>query len=160
MDGTKRKRGRPRLSEEEKNRRAQKRKLNKNDDAWDAKFATLPDSAAPSVELNWIRSHPAMLRLARFREMDKDTRVILEVEDITPSHGEAPSKAAVTMLQHWSNKPDEFHKNLLAEQRKATKIDPDGSIVDNVEESQEIKDIDALIASIAQAIDDMELVDG
>jgi hypothetical protein len=32
--------------------------------------------------------------------------------------------------------------------------------VDNVEESQEIKDIDALIASIAGAIEDMELVDG
>jgi hypothetical protein len=63
------------------------------------------------------------------------------------------------MLQHWANNPDEFHKHLLTEQRKATKIDSDGSIVDNVEESQEIKDIDALIASIACAVDKMELVD-
>lgn len=153
------KRGRPRLTAEEKKERAAKRAETIRQKKWDDKFESLPDAASPASELDWIRSHPAMLRLDRIKDRTKDTRVILEVDDITPSHGEAPSKAAVTMLQHWSNKPDEFHKNLLAEQRKATKIDPDGSIVDNVEESQEIKDIDALIASIAQAVDDMELLD-
>ena len=154
------KNGRPRLTEKEKAERAAERKEEAEYKKWNDRFELLPDSAAPSVELNWIRSHPAMLRLGRIQDKGKDTRVILEISDIDPSHGEAPSKAAVTMLQHWCNKPDEFHKNLLAEQRKATKIDADGSIVDNVEESQEIKNIDALISSIAQAIDDMELVDG
>lgn len=153
------KKGRPKLTEKEKLARAEARKEELRNKEWNEKFEGLADSAAPSVELNWIRSHPAMLRLDRIKDRDRNTRVILEVADITPTHGEAPSKAAVTMLQHWANKPDEFHKNLLAEQRKATKIDPDGSIVDNVEESQEIKDIDALIRSISQAIDDMELVD-
>lgn len=153
------KKGRPRLSDEEKRQRMLQRKAEAEQKKWAETLEQLPDSASPSSELNWIRSHSAMTRLERIPDRDKGTRIILEAEDIHPSHGPAPSKAAVTMLQHWANNPDEFHKHLLTEQRKATKIDSDGSIVDNVEESQEIKDIDALIASIACAVDKMELVD-
>ena len=37
---------------------------------------------------------------------------------------------------------------MLAEQKKATKIKDDGSIVDDVEKTPEVKDIDALLASL------------
>lgn len=140
--------GRPRLSDEEKAARAAVREERRKQKAWLDEVAKLPASANPSSELEWIRNHPAMGRLDRIRDRDKNTRVILEIEDIHPVHGEAPSKAAVSMLQHWCNRPDEFYKNLLAEQKKATKIKDDGSIVDDVEKTPEVKDIDALLASL------------
>ena len=152
--------GRPRLTPEQRAIADERRKERKKQAKWANAVNVLPDSASPSAELNWIRNHPAMSRLDRIKDRTKTTRIILEVSDITPTHGTAPSKAAVSMLQHWCNRPDEFYKNLLAEQKKATKVDTDGSIVDDVENSPEVKNIDALISSIAQAIDDMELTDG
>jgi len=152
--------GRPRLTPEERTISEERKKERKKQLKWLKAVNDLPDQASPSAELNWIRNHPAMSRLDRIEDRTKTTRIILDVSDITPTHGQAPSKAAVSMLQHWCNRPDEFYKNLLAEQKKATKVDTDGSIVDDVENSTEVKNIDALIASIAQAIDDMELTDG
>jgi len=152
--------GRPRLTPEERTISEERKKERKKQLKWLKAVNDLPDQASPSAELNWIRNHPAMSRMDRIEDRTKTTRIILDVSDITPTHGQAPSKAAVSMLQHWCNRPDEFYKNLLAEQKKATKVDTDGSIVDDVENSTEVKNIDALIASIAQAIDDMELTDG
>jgi hypothetical protein len=140
--------GRKRLSDEEKAKNALLRKERDEQRQWVSKMESLPDSASPAAELDWIRNHPAMYRLARMGEAGKDAKVILDTEDITPAHGEAPSKAAVSMLQHWCNNPDEFFRGLLTEQKKATKVKDDGSIVDKVEETQEIKDIDALLASL------------
>ena len=151
--------GRPRLTPEQKAVREELRKEKRKQAKWVSAVNALPDQASPSAELNWIRNHPAMSRLDRIKDRTKTTRIILEVGDISPTHGTAPSKAAVSMLQHWCNRPDEFYKNLLAEQKKATKVDSDGGIVDDVENSAEVKNIDALIASIAQAVEDMELVD-
>lgn len=80
---------------------------------------SLPDKAAIPVELDWIRAHPAMARKNRNKN-DLD-RVLVDVNDILyPSHGAAPSKAAVYQLQHWCNCPHEFYKQLLSEHRKAT----------------------------------------
>lgn len=152
--------GRPRLTPEERAISEERKKERKKQLKWLKAVNDLPDQASPSAELNWIRNHPAMSRMDRIEDRTKTTRIILDVSDITPTHGQAPSKAAVSMLQHWCNRPDEFYKNLLAEQKKATKVDTDGSIVDDVENSPEVKNIDALISSIAQAIDDMELTDG
>jgi len=152
--------GRPKLTPEERAIPEERKKERKKQLKWLKAVNDLPDQASPSAELNWIRNHPAMSRMDRIEDRTKTTRIILDVSDITPTHGQAPSKAAVSMLQHWCNRPDEFYKNLLAEQKKATKVDTDGSIVDDVENSPEVKNIDALIASIAQAIDDMELTDG
>ena len=151
--------GRPRLSEEEKAKNAALREERKKQELWLNEVAALPDSASPASELDWIRNHPAMGRLDRIENRTSDTRVILEVSDIHPVHGDAPSKAAVSMLQHWCNNPSEFYRNMLTEQRKATKIKDDGSIVDDVENSVEVRNIDALIASIAQAVDDMEITE-
>ena len=140
--------GRPRLSDEEKASRAIAREERRKQQSWVDEVAKLPASSNPSSELEWIRNPPAMGRLDRIRDRDKSTRVILEIEDIRPVHGEAPSKAAVSMLQHWCNRPDEFYKNLLAEQKKATKIKDDGSIVDDIEKTPEVRDIDVLLASL------------
>ena len=151
--------GRPKLSPEEKAYRAQLREERKKQKEWLDEVASLPDNATPASELDWIRNHPAMGRLDRMKDRKADTRVILEVSDIHPVHGDAPSKAAVSMLQHWCNNPSDFYKNLLTEQKKATKVKDDGSIVDDVENTPEVKNIDALIASISQAVQDMELIE-
>lgn len=151
--------GRPKLSPEEKAYRAHLREERKKQKEWLDEVASLPDSATPASELDWIRNHPAMGRLDRVKDRTKDTRVILDVSDIHPVHGDAPSKAAVSMLQHWCNNPSEFYKNLLTEQKKATKVKDDGSIVDDVENTPEVKNVDALIASISQAVQDMELIE-
>lgn len=151
--------GRPKLSPDEKAYRAQLREERRKQKEWLDEVASLPDSATPASELDWIRNHPAMGRLDRVKDRTKETRVILEVSDIHPVHGDAPSKAAVSMLQHWCNNPSEFYKNLLTEQKKATKVKDDGSIVDDVENTPEVKNIDSLIASISQAVQDMELVE-
>ena len=144
--------GRPRLTDEEKAKNARYREEKRKQQAWLDEVASLPDSSSPAAELDWIRSHPAMGRLDRMKDADKGVRVILEVDDIHPVHGDAPSKAAVSMLQHWCNNPKEFYKNLLAEQRKATKVNADGSIVDDVENTPEVKDIDSLLASLEHSV--------
>lgn len=81
--------------------------------------ATLPDTASSQVEIDWIRAHPAMSRLARQKDKTKD--VVLDIDDVVKvSHGVAPSKSAVHALQHWANHPTEFYKSLMSEQKKAT----------------------------------------
>lgn len=77
---------------------------------------TLPTTASPALELEWVRSHPAMSRMARD---PNQKRVVLRAQDVLyPPHGPAPSQAAVSMLQHWVNYPMEFFKQVLSEQKK------------------------------------------
>jgi hypothetical protein len=91
---------------------------------------TLPNTAPISVDIEWIREHPAMMRMTRQKDKLKD--ILITAEDILrPPHGSAPSKSAVYALQHWVNHPQQFYKELLGEQkkhleeRKAAKADED-----------------------------------
>jgi len=76
----------------------------------------LPVTASDSAELDWIRAHPAMLRLAW--QSDKTKPIILTAEDIL----RAPSQAAVRELAHWANHPDKFFEMLLSEDSQAADV--------------------------------------
>ena len=84
------------------------------DFAWAIRM--LPDKAPASTEIDWIRTHPAMIRRTR-RNSLKD--ILITPEDILCApNGVAPSKAAVSALQHWANCPHEFFKQVLGERTK------------------------------------------
>lgn len=90
----------------------------------------LPDHAPTKVEIDWIRAHPAMARRARAK--NNIDPVLIDVDDILcPPHGRAPSKSAVHQLQHWANSPNEFFKQLLAEQKKATGDEAAAKVVED-----------------------------
>ena len=75
----------------------------------------LPPVARTDVELDWVRSHPAMMRFAR----SGGDPVLITAEDLlTEGVMECPSKSAANMLQHWANDPAGFQKLLMSEQKK------------------------------------------
>ena len=77
----------------------------------------VPSVAQPSVEMEWVSGHPAMMRL----DMDETLeRVFITRDDIVNAPaGPPPSRRAVTQLVHWANRPNEFHKQLLGVHKKA-----------------------------------------
>jgi hypothetical protein len=55
----------------------------------------------------------------------KPRRVLVKERDILhPPHGPAPSQAAVHMLQHWCNRPEDFFAKMIQEQRKVSVSKP------------------------------------
>ena len=99
-----------------------------NDLSFDEALAGLPDTCGPARELDWVRAHPAMGRLARSK--DKTVDIEISVDDVLdPLHGAAPSKGAVAMLQYWSNRPQKFWEMLLSEHKKQISTeDPRGKL--------------------------------
>lgn len=79
---------------------------------------TLPPTASPAAEMEWIKSHPAMSRKDRSR--NTSDRVLVTPEDIhSAPNGPCPSRAAAQQLQHWANRPEQFFKDVLSETKKA-----------------------------------------
>jgi hypothetical protein len=120
-------------------------------------YAELPEHAAAATEILWVKNHPAMTRLDRMTlaERSKVDRIILGSIDIDAPHGKAPSKGAVQSLQSWCNRPDEFFKLILNEQKKLVasgKIDPFSNASLDEDLPQEVKDIDALLLSLDYAV--------
>lgn len=89
---------------------------NRSRSTWNAAMRLLPNTAALTVELDWIGAHPAMSQRVLGSEPDD---AIVTVDDVLcPSHGRAPSKRAVNQLLHWVHKPGDFFKGLLAGRKK------------------------------------------
>lgn len=79
----------------------------------------------PSVEWDWVSTHPAMTRLDR--ESDKTRTVLVSGEDITSRC--CPSQKAARMLQHWSNRPKEFFNKLIDRDKHVSRVAVDtGSV--------------------------------
>lgn len=79
---------------------------------------TLPIKSSPKEDMDWIRSHTAMLRYNQLK--DKTKQVTISIDDILHAdHGPAPSRAAVVSLQHWVNYPNEFHKQIIGVHKRA-----------------------------------------
>jgi hypothetical protein len=77
----------------------------------------LPANASPAVELDWVRAHPALCRLARMEGEKKE--VVITADDVLRApHGKAPSRAAVNMLQDAANRPAKFHDAVTGELKK------------------------------------------
>lgn len=110
------------------------------DMAFWAALQKLPPNASAEVELDWVRAHPAMSMLNRTTLKGKPRKVMVKEKDIlSPPHGQAPSQAAVHMLQHWCNQPNDFFGKMLMEQRKQSPRKP-GRKDEPDEESEELDD--------------------
>jgi hypothetical protein len=83
-------------------------------DAFEAALALLPDVASGNVEIDWIRSHPAMSRQGR----ENTSPIMLNSVDIATS----PSKSAAIALQHWVNNQNDFFRMVLSEQKKSPEV--------------------------------------
>lgn len=85
---------------------------------FESAIADLPPTASPSVEMDWVKSHPAMTR--KDRQKDTGDKILITPDDILKApNGKCPSRSAAQMLQHYANKPDAFFKELLSETKKA-----------------------------------------
>lgn len=129
---------------------SERRSLTRYKKLYDAAINALPDKASHAAEIDWIRNHPKMTELDR--STDKNIRLILDHNDIKkPPHGPAPSKAAVHALQHWCNRPDEFYRQMMSEQKKMS-TGKDAELLAAGETPQEIKDIDSLLMALDGAV--------
>lgn len=108
-------------------------------------MAKLPANASVQVELKWIAAHPAMTRLDRAN--DKTKSILIDWNDILHApHGAAPSRAAANMLQHWVNRPGEFHKQMLSEQKKAE--DAAGNSAQHAESDEDLAEVRHLLSQV------------
>ena len=99
----------------ERSRRFREKKRNQ---PFEDAIADLPATASPSVEMDWVKSHPAMTR--KDRQKNATDKILITPDDILKApNGKCPSRSAAQMLQHYANKPDAFFKELLSETKKA-----------------------------------------
>jgi hypothetical protein len=110
--------------------------------------SALPTRAPYQDEIDWIRAHPAMMRLGR--SQDKTQAVRIGINDIlnTPA-GRAPSQSAVYMLEHWANNPSKFYEKTLDEHKKIK--DADGTKGKPVVDAG-IGEIEALLGEVAKEL--------
>lgn len=78
----------------------------------------LPDRATVAAEINWVLSNNAMFRRAR----NRNAEIQVNVKDVL-GPPKCPSKAALTLLQHCVNAPNEFYKQFLSEMKRVQKDD-------------------------------------
>lgn len=114
---------------------------------YDKALEGLPPVAPAGVELDWIRAHPAMSRLSRMEQNgEEEPWVRLTAADILkPKHGPAPSMGAVHGLQHWVNRPAEFFKSMLAEQKKGPTAKSGGASGEAEDEDGGLDELNALL---------------
>lgn len=109
----------------------------------------LPPTAMPAMELEWVASHPAMLRYDMQR--DKTMPVMVTREDILRApNGQPPSRRAVNRLVHWVNRPNKFHEMLLTEDKKATHVREEGQSAVEAERDVSLHEIRELLAKLAK----------
>ena len=98
--------------------RARRSRANKRNAPFESAVANLPATASPSVEMDWVKSHPAMTR--KDRQKNTADKILITPDDILKApNGKCPSRSAAQLLQHYANKPDAFFKELLSETKKA-----------------------------------------
>ena len=104
-------------SQESSNQRRRDSYAKKRNKSFEEIVAKLPPNADPILELNWIKSHPAMTRKSRQKSNDK---IVIDEDDIFNSaSGPAPSRSAAQQLVFWCNSPDKFFAENLSEAKKA-----------------------------------------
>ena len=98
--------------------RARRSRANKRNAPFESAVSDLPATASPSVEMDWVKSHPAMTR--KDRQKNATDKILITPDDILKApNGKCPSRSAAQLLQHYANKPDAFFKELLSETKKA-----------------------------------------
>lgn len=83
-----------------------------------AAISQLPTTAPYDLEFDWIRSHPAIIRMCLTENINKKIR--LTVDDvINPPNGKAPSQAAVYQLINAANAPAKMMSAVFDKMKKA-----------------------------------------
>lgn len=83
---------------------------------------SLPATADPRAEFEWIKGHVAMCRKSR---MADDAPVVITADDVLcASHGAAPSRAAAIALQNFASAPNEFVKQMASFVKRTESSDP------------------------------------
>lgn len=106
---------------------------------------TLPNDAPVDEQLAWVENHLAMTRYNRLADKAKPIR--LTADDILrPSHGPAPCKAAVGLLQYFVHAPKAFYDKVLDRKVKI-------AVTQNVEENadrvvDDVSDIEEMLRSV------------
>lgn len=129
-------------SASERQRRSREKKRNA---PFETAIADLPPTASPSIEMDWVKSHPAMTR--KDRQKNTTDKILITPDDILKApNGKCPSRSAAQMLQHYANKPDAFFKELLSETKKAK------SQEDEVEAEKRVIKTNSEIAEMLDAL--------
>lgn len=107
-------------------------------------LAKIPNATSPNEDLDWVSSHPLMSRHANLPGGATRNIRVKEEDVLTPPHGRAPSRFAANMLANWVNKPSDFMKMMLQEQKKTV-----SSKESNETASDEVsKSIDDILAAV------------
>jgi predicted alpha-1,6-mannanase (GH76 family) len=109
---------------------------------------SLPAKAPYQEEIDWIRAHPAMMRLSKSK--DKTKQVQITVDDVLCApHGKAPSQSAVYMLNHWANCPGKFFEKILDEHKK---IKDSNEQIKSKSKDRGIDEIESLLDAVAKEV--------
>ena len=103
----------------------------------------LPDRAAIATEINWVLSNGAMYRRACNRNIEEIRVTVADV--LGPP--KCPSKAALTLLQHCANQPNEFYKQFMADMKRITKDDNAANV--NEVEDLDLEDVRKVLEEVA-----------
>ena len=95
-------------SEERRKKSSETAKKSQERKTFDTLMANLPNSVDLFDEIEWVKSHPALMRSA---SLEKGAKVVLDFKDV--KFGDCPSKAAVHMLQNACNDPKEFYTKIF-----------------------------------------------
>jgi hypothetical protein len=87
-------------------------------------LSKLPPVADRLTELNWIRSHPAITRVAR--SVNGQAILVTYADVMETSLGPAPSQAAARELQFWANNNEKFYTSYLKTELKKTAAGVEG----------------------------------
>lgn len=120
-------------------------RANKKMEKYNDAFSSLPMTAEPSKELDWVAAHPAMGRLSRGEVDEESRKVVLKHTDIA----KAPSQRAANQLQQWVNDPKEFFKAINSEHKKdRTSVADENS---NAEGMDDLSELRQMITSLDNA---------
>lgn len=99
-------------NEMKRRKRRQKRRVTMK---FEEAIRGLPETAPEEEILNWIGGHPAMTRHVWLEEGDEP--IVIAAEDVMePPNRSAPCRLAVSLLQYFVNRPEQFYDKLLDRQ--------------------------------------------
>lgn len=121
----------------------------------------LPPTAPMVKEFDWLRSHPAMIRLAT-QSATSTARIEITAEDITnPPNGRPPSQAAAIQLVNAANAPGNMVKAVFSKMIKAVEdgggrggdAGPDAPTEWDGVDDEQIKELESYCKRTKESID-------
>lgn len=111
----------------------------------------LPENVSLSIEIDWIRAHPALRRKAA-----TNGEVFLLVDDVIAittgpcQHPVAPSKSAVNALHYFANHPAELIRTLMGGIKKGSGAGPAGLPIEEEEKDPDVAQLEKYLDEIRE----------